>query len=72
MSGPVQSTDFFRQPLAEMIDLRHPLAVARSLVTLGRLSGGRVEAGVGAGWLVDEFTVVGLPPEGRSFIPMIR
>ena len=39
MSGPVQSTDFFRQPLAEMIDLRHPLAVLAS-----RLPWAQIEA----------------------------
>ena len=33
------STDFFRQPLAEMIDLRHPLAVLAS-----RLPWAQIEA----------------------------
>ncbi len=30
MSDPAQNADLFRQPLAEMIDLRHPLAVLAS------------------------------------------
>ena len=39
MSDAVQSTDFFRQPLAEMIHLRHPLAVLAS-----RLPWAQIEA----------------------------
>lgn len=49
-----------------ILPLRHPIAVARSLVTLDRLSGGRVEAGVGAGWLVDEFEITGLSAKDRG------
>jgi probable F420-dependent oxidoreductase len=49
-----------------ILPLRHPIAVARSLVTLDRISGGRVEAGVGAGWLVDEFEITGLSPKDRG------
>ena len=30
MSDPAHTADFFRQPLAEMIDLGHPLAVLAS------------------------------------------
>ncbi|TXH13681.1 MAG: IS5 family transposase [Gammaproteobacteria bacterium] len=39
MSDPAQNVDFFRQPLAEMIDLRHPLAVLAS-----RLPWAQIEA----------------------------
>ncbi len=39
MSDPAQNADFFRQPLAEMIDLRHPLAVLAS-----RLPWAQIEA----------------------------
>ena len=39
MSDPARSADFFRQPLAEMIDLRHPLAVLSS-----RLPWAQIEA----------------------------
>jgi probable F420-dependent oxidoreductase len=49
-----------------ILPLRHPIAVARSLVTLDRLSGGRIIAGVGAGWLVDEFEIVGIPYRDRG------
>jgi probable F420-dependent oxidoreductase len=42
-----------------ILPLRHPIATARSLVTLDRLSGGRVTLGAGVGWLEGEFDVVG-------------
>jgi probable F420-dependent oxidoreductase len=42
-----------------ILPLRHPVSVARSVITVDRLSGGRVIAGIGVGWLPDEFEVVG-------------
>ena len=38
-----------------ILPLHHPLRTGRDLVTLDRLSGGRVTLGVGVGWLADEF-----------------
>jgi probable F420-dependent oxidoreductase len=42
-----------------VLPLRHPLVTARSVVTLDRVSGGRVTLGVGAGWLQEEFEILG-------------
>jgi probable F420-dependent oxidoreductase len=42
-----------------VLPLRHPIAVARTVVTLDRLSGGRVILGAGVGWLEEEFAAVG-------------
>ena len=42
-----------------ILPLRHPISVARSVITLDRISGGRVLLGVGVGWLSDEFEIVG-------------
>jgi len=42
-----------------ILPLRHPIATARSVVTLDRLSGGRVTLGAGVGWLEEEFEQVG-------------
>jgi probable F420-dependent oxidoreductase len=42
-----------------ILPLRHPIKVARSVVTLDRMSGGRVVLGIGVGWLSDEFDIVG-------------
>ena len=42
-----------------VLPLRHPLVTARSVVTLDRVSGGRVTLGVGVGWLQEEFEIMG-------------
>lgn len=39
--------------------LYHPIALARSLATVDRMSGGRVVLGLGVGWLADEFAAIG-------------
>jgi probable F420-dependent oxidoreductase len=38
---------------------RHPAMVAKMANTIDRISGGRLDLGVGAGWLEDEFTAFG-------------
>jgi probable F420-dependent oxidoreductase len=43
-----------------------PVVLARRLATLDRLSGGRVTAGVGQGWMPEEFAAVGVPPSRRG------
>jgi alkanesulfonate monooxygenase SsuD/methylene tetrahydromethanopterin reductase-like flavin-dependent oxidoreductase (luciferase family) len=42
-------------------DFRHPAVLAKEAATLDLLSGGRLELGLGAGWLVDEYRQTGLP-----------
>ena len=49
-----------------MIALRPPVLMARELATLDRLAGGRVIVGVGAGWVVEEFTSTGVRFEDRG------
>lgn len=49
-------------------DFRHPALLAKDLATLDRLSGGRVDWGMGAGWLEAEFDSAGIafdPPRVR-------
>ena len=41
-------------------DYRHPLLLAKEMATLDCLSGGRVELGIGAGWLRTEYEQAGL------------
>jgi probable F420-dependent oxidoreductase len=48
-----------------VLPLRHPFVTARVVTTLDVLSGGRAILGVGAGWLADEFTALGLDPRTR-------
>jgi probable F420-dependent oxidoreductase len=43
-----------------ILPLRHPLQTARSVVSVDRVSGGRVTLGIGVGWLPDEFAYLGL------------
>jgi probable F420-dependent oxidoreductase len=42
------------------IGLRHPFVTARAITTLDVISGGRVEFGIGASWLREEWEVTGL------------
>ena len=42
-----------------ILPLRHPIVTARQVVTLDRLSRGRVTLGIGVGWLEEEFDVMG-------------
>ncbi len=45
---------------------RNPIVLAKELATLDRLSGGRMELGVGVGWLKEEFEALGIPWETRG------
>lgn len=47
---------------------RNPIIVAKEIATLDRLSGGRVEIGVGVGWLEEEFDAIGVPFRERGKI----
>ncbi len=42
------------------VGLRHPFVAARAVQTLDVLSGGRVEFGIGASWLAEEWDAIGL------------
>ena len=42
-------------------DYRHPLVLAKEIATLQLASGGRVEFGLGAGWLASDYQESGIP-----------
>jgi probable F420-dependent oxidoreductase len=42
-------------------DFRHPVVLAMSIGSIDILSNGRVEVGIGAGWLKDEYDLSGIP-----------
>lgn len=42
-------------------DYRHPVVLAKELATLDVLSGGRVEWGIGAGWMRTDYEQAGMP-----------
>src|SRR5712671_3141382 len=45
---------------------RNPIATAKALATLDRMSGGRLIAGVGVGWSEAEFAALGVPFHERG------
>ena len=49
-----------------LLPLRHPLAVAKTVATLDVLSDGRAILGVAAGWLAEEFDALGLEFKDRG------
>ena len=49
-----------------ILPLRNPLVLAKALATLDDFSAGRVEAGVGVGWLEEEFVALGVPFADRG------
>ena len=49
-----------------IVPQRNPLILAKELATLDRISGGRVELGLGVGWMKEEFDALGVPWEKRG------
>lgn len=45
---------------------RNPVVLAKELATLDSMSGGRIELGVGVGWLREELEAIGVPFERRG------
>lgn len=45
---------------------RNPVVLAKEVATLDRMSGGRVELGIGVGWLEEEFDAIGIPFTDRG------
>jgi len=49
-----------------VLPLRHPVLAAKTIATAAVMSGGRLTVGVGAGWMREEFDVIGQPFAGRG------
>jgi probable F420-dependent oxidoreductase len=45
---------------------RNPLVLAKQVATLDYMSGGRIDLGIGVGWLKEEFAALGVPFEKRG------
>lgn len=45
---------------------RNPVVLAKEVATLDHLSNGRMELGVGVGWLAEEFDAIGIPFDERG------
>ena len=50
----------------EVITLRNPVVRSKHVATLDQFSGGRLDYGVGIGWMKEEYEAVGVPWEGRA------
>jgi probable F420-dependent oxidoreductase len=53
-------------PAVLLAGLRHPLVLAKQLASIDGLSGGRLIAGFGAGWMAEEFEALAVPFESRG------
>ncbi len=49
-----------------LVPQRNPVYTAKEVATVDYLSGGRVDFGVGIGWLAEEFAALGVPLERRA------
>lgn len=53
-------------PAVLVLPQRAPVTLAKQLASIDALSGGRLELGVGAGWLAEEFAALDVPFESRG------
>src|SRR5215475_10782521 len=44
-----------------VLPLRQPVVLAKQAASIDVLSGGRLDLGIGAGWLAEEFAALGVP-----------
>ena len=59
--------------LVSPITFRHPAVLAKTAITLDRMSGGRFVLGVGAGWMESEHETFGIPfPERAERFEMLE
>ena len=49
-----------------IVPQRNPLVLAKEIATLDRLSNGRVELGIGVGWMREEFDALNIPWDRRG------
>jgi probable F420-dependent oxidoreductase len=62
MTAAAEATSTLRiLPLVLSNDYRHPALLHKSLATLDVLSGGRVEIGIGAGWMESDYAAANIP-----------
>jgi probable F420-dependent oxidoreductase len=62
MATAAEATTVLRvQSLVLGNDYRHPVLLHKAMATMDVLSGGRVEIGLGAGWMPDDYEAAGIP-----------
>nr|WP_276206077.1 TIGR03619 family F420-dependent LLM class oxidoreductase [Williamsia sp. 1135] len=67
LTAAAASTTSVRLGMSTLNALWHnPLLLGRSLTSLDLVSGGRLDVGIGLGWLQDEYDAVGVPWTGKA------
>jgi probable F420-dependent oxidoreductase len=61
MAAADATTDLRVGSLVFANDYRHPAVLAKEAATIDRLSGGRLEFGLGAGWMATDYEAAGIP-----------
>jgi probable F420-dependent oxidoreductase len=62
MAAAATATETLRVgTLVHANDYRHPVVLAKELATIDHLSNGRVEIGLGAGWMAPDYEQAGMP-----------
>jgi probable F420-dependent oxidoreductase len=49
-----------------IVPQRNPVVTAKQIATLDAMSGGRIDLGIGVGWLEEEFKAIGVPFDDRG------
>jgi probable F420-dependent oxidoreductase len=49
-----------------VVPLRHPILLAKEIATAARIAGGRMDLGIGSGWMREEFEAIGVEPSTRA------
>jgi len=66
MAAADATTDLRVGSLVFANDYRHPALLAKEAATIDRLSGGRLEFGLGAGWMAADYQAAGIPLDAPS------
>jgi probable F420-dependent oxidoreductase len=66
MAAACATTDLRVGALVLDNDYKHPVVLAKELATIDRLSGGRLEIGLGAGWMKTDYDQSGIPLDPPS------
>jgi alkanesulfonate monooxygenase SsuD/methylene tetrahydromethanopterin reductase-like flavin-dependent oxidoreductase (luciferase family) len=62
LAGLARETETIRLAvLVSPITFRHPAVIAKNAATIDQMSGGRLDLGVGTGWMEEEHAAFGLP-----------
>src|SRR6476660_2880393 len=61
MAAADATTDLRLGALVFDNDYKHPVVLAKEIATLDILSGGRLELGIGAGWMTTDYEQSGIP-----------